>query len=160
MVSVWRYHIGKIEAKTFTIFIRVCSLFKSERLRASIKLTLHKAPVTSVMTYACPAWEFSTDAHLLKSQRCQNEAHRTTSKFPKRTSTRELHVAFKIRYVCFYYKIMQAESTSYAFMTMKMFATLEKAKPNIGNIRGLNLDTVKRTAVHMSSCLCNKCWGR
>jgi hypothetical protein len=42
------------EAKTFRTFIRIYSLFKSERLSASIKLTLNKALIRSVMTYACP----------------------------------------------------------------------------------------------------------
>jgi hypothetical protein len=50
-----------IEAKAFRTFIRLYSLFKSERLNANIKLTLHKALIRSVMTYACPAWEFAAD---------------------------------------------------------------------------------------------------
>jgi hypothetical protein len=44
-----------IEAKAFSTFIRVYSLFKSDRLSANIKLTLHKALIKSVMTYASPA---------------------------------------------------------------------------------------------------------
>jgi hypothetical protein len=55
----WRLHIQMIEAKAFRTFIRVYSLFKSERLSAKIKLTLHKALIISVMTYASPAWEFA-----------------------------------------------------------------------------------------------------
>jgi hypothetical protein len=55
-----------IEAKAFRTFIRVFSLFRSERLSATIKLTLHKALIRSVMNYACPAWEFAADTHLLK----------------------------------------------------------------------------------------------
>jgi hypothetical protein len=43
-----------IEAKAFRTFIRIYSLFKSERLNANIKLTLHKALIRSVMTYVCP----------------------------------------------------------------------------------------------------------
>jgi hypothetical protein len=46
----WRLHIEKIEAKDFRTFIRLYSLFKSERLNVNIKLTLHKALITSVMT--------------------------------------------------------------------------------------------------------------
>jgi hypothetical protein len=42
------------------------SLFKSEHFGASIRLTLHKAPIKSVMTYACPAWELTEDTYLLK----------------------------------------------------------------------------------------------
>jgi hypothetical protein len=39
----WRVHIDMIEAKTFRTFIIIYSVFKSERLSANIKLTLHKA---------------------------------------------------------------------------------------------------------------------
>jgi hypothetical protein len=38
------------ESKAFKTFIRIYSLFKSERLSANIKLTLHKAMIISVMT--------------------------------------------------------------------------------------------------------------
>jgi hypothetical protein len=49
----WRLHIEMIETKAFRTFtsIRVYSVFKSERLSADIKLTLHKALIRSVMTY-------------------------------------------------------------------------------------------------------------
>jgi hypothetical protein len=46
-----RLHTEMIEAKAFRKFIRIYSLFKSERLSANIKLTLHKALIRSVMTY-------------------------------------------------------------------------------------------------------------
>jgi hypothetical protein len=42
----WRLHIEMIEAKTF----RTHLLFKSEHLRANIKLALHKKLIISVMT--------------------------------------------------------------------------------------------------------------
>jgi hypothetical protein len=51
------------------------------------------------MTYACPAWEFAAESHLLKLQRLQNEALRTIGSFPRRTSVRDMHVAFQIPYV-------------------------------------------------------------
>jgi hypothetical protein len=38
----------------------------------NIKLTLYKAPVRSVMTHACPTWEYAENGHLLKLQRLQN----------------------------------------------------------------------------------------
>jgi hypothetical protein len=65
----WRYHIEIIEAKAFRTFIRVYSLFKSERLSVNIKLTLHKALIRSIMTDVCPTWEFAADTYLLKLQR-------------------------------------------------------------------------------------------
>jgi hypothetical protein len=54
----WRHHIERVEAKAFRTFMNTYSLFKSERLSANIKLTLYKALIRSIMTYACPAWEF------------------------------------------------------------------------------------------------------
>jgi hypothetical protein len=80
-----------IEAKAFRTFIRICSLFRSERLSANIKLTLQKALIRSVMTYACPAWEFAAECHLLKLQRLQNKVLSTIGNFPKRTSVRDMH---------------------------------------------------------------------
>jgi hypothetical protein len=51
------------------------------------------------MTYACPAWEFAADTHLLKLQRLQNKALRTTGNFPRRTPVRELHMAYQVPYI-------------------------------------------------------------
>jgi hypothetical protein len=70
-----------IEAKAFRTFIRIYFLFKSERLSADIKLTLHKALIRSVMTYACPTWEFVAESHLLKLQRLQNKVLRNIGNF-------------------------------------------------------------------------------
>jgi len=95
----WRPHIERIETKAFGTFINTYSLFKSERLSANIKLTLYKALIRSVMTYACPTWEFAADTHLLKLQRLQNRVLRSTGNYPRRTPTRVLHTAFKIPYV-------------------------------------------------------------
>jgi hypothetical protein len=50
---VWRLHIEMIEAKAFRPFIRIYSLFKSERLSANIKSSFHKALIRSLMTYVC-----------------------------------------------------------------------------------------------------------
>jgi hypothetical protein len=75
------------------------SLFKSERLSAHIKLTLHRALIRSVMTYACPTWESEAKNHLLKLQRLQNKVLHTTGIFPRHTSVRDMHVAFQIPYI-------------------------------------------------------------
>jgi hypothetical protein len=83
-----------IEAKAFRTFIRTYFLFKSEQLSANIKLTLHKALIRSVMTYASPAWEFAADTHLLKLQRLQNKALCTIGK-----PVRDLHLASQIPFV-------------------------------------------------------------
>jgi hypothetical protein len=56
------------------------------------------------MTYACPAWEFAADNHLLKLQRLQNKVLRTIVNFPRRTRVCDLHMAFKLPYIYDYIK--------------------------------------------------------
>jgi hypothetical protein len=92
-------NIEMIEAKAFGTFIRVYLLFKSERLSANIKLTLHKALIRSVMTFASPALEFAADTHLMKLQHLQNKLLGTIDNYPRRTPIRNLHLAFRIPYV-------------------------------------------------------------
>jgi hypothetical protein len=58
-------------AKALRTFIRIYSLFRSERISARTKLTLHKALIRSVITYACPVWEFEAESHPLKLQLCK-----------------------------------------------------------------------------------------
>jgi hypothetical protein len=81
-----------IEAMAFRIFIRIYVLFKIERLRTNIKLTLHKG-LMSIMTYACPVWEFEADNHL----RLQNKFLRTIGNLARRTPVRDLHVVYQLR---------------------------------------------------------------
>jgi hypothetical protein len=57
--------------KAFRTFIRLHSLFKSKCL-SIIELTIHKALIRFVMTYACPAWESVADTYLIKLQFLQN----------------------------------------------------------------------------------------
>jgi hypothetical protein len=58
----WRLCIERIEAKAFPIFTRLYSLSISERVNANIKLTILKALISSLMTCACPAWEFAAES--------------------------------------------------------------------------------------------------
>jgi hypothetical protein len=92
----WRLHIETIESKAFSTFIRIYPLFKSGRLSVNIKLTLHKALIRSVMTYACPAWELASETYQLKLQLLQNMALRTIRNLARRILVREMHVAFQI----------------------------------------------------------------
>jgi hypothetical protein len=69
---------------------------------AVFKLTLYKVLIRSVTTYACFAWEYAADVHLLKLQRLQNRVLSAPGNLDRRTPVREMHVAFKIPYVCDY----------------------------------------------------------
>jgi hypothetical protein len=51
------------------------------------------------MTYACSAWDFAADNHLLKLQRLQNTVLCTIGKFLRCTLVRDLHMAFKPPYI-------------------------------------------------------------
>jgi hypothetical protein len=82
------------EAKTFRTFIRIFSLLKSERLSTNIKVTLHKAPIRSVMTYACPVCELVADTYLLK-----NKVLQAIENFPRYTPVCDLHTASNLPYV-------------------------------------------------------------
>jgi hypothetical protein len=101
------------------------------------------------VTYACPAWEFAADNHLLKLQGVQNKVLRTIGYFPRRTPIRDLHMALKLPYIYDYTtKFASNKQKSYKIMKMLMFATFDKANTDIGNIRGLNLVAIKHTTVH------------
>jgi hypothetical protein len=94
----WRLHIEMIEAKAFRTFIRICSLFKYERLNANIKLTLRKALMRSVIICSYPASELAAGTYPLKLQGLQNTVLRTIGKFPRCTQVRDLHTAFNLPY--------------------------------------------------------------
>jgi hypothetical protein len=51
------------------------------------------------MTYAFPTWEFAADTHLMKPQRLQNRVLSIIGNLDRRTTFRDLHLAFKILYV-------------------------------------------------------------
>jgi hypothetical protein len=95
----WRLHIKMMEAKAFRTFIRISSLFKSERLKTNVKLTLREALILSVMTYTCPTWELAADTYLLKLQHMQNKALHIVGNFPRHTPVHDLHAAFNLPYV-------------------------------------------------------------
>jgi hypothetical protein len=95
----WRLYTEMIEAKAFRTFIRLYSLFRSEPLRANMNLTLHKALISSVMTYARPALEFVEDTRLMKLQCLQRKVLHTIGNLPRRTLVRDLRVAFKLPYI-------------------------------------------------------------
>jgi hypothetical protein len=82
------------DAKAFMTFIRRCSIFRSERLRAKIKVTLHKALISLVMTYACSAWD-----SVVKLQRLQNKVLYTIGNFTICTPFCDLHMVLNISYI-------------------------------------------------------------
>jgi hypothetical protein len=124
-------------------FIRIYSLFKNERLSANIKLTLHKALISSVMTYACPAWELAADIYILKLQRLQNKVLRTIGNFLRCTPVRDSHTDFNLLHAYDYIiKLCRQQAE-----------VIQNHKNDIENISGLNLAVVKLTTVHVTKLL-------
>jgi hypothetical protein len=74
-------------------------IFKSGYLNTNIKLMPYKALIRSVMTYACPTWEYDVKAHLLKLQCLQNTVLCTIGNLDRSTPVCESHMAFKTPYV-------------------------------------------------------------
>jgi hypothetical protein len=56
----------------------------------NIKLTLYKPLIRSVMTYACPTWEYATDTHLDIAASAEKS---TIGNLDRCTPVRELHTA-------------------------------------------------------------------
>jgi hypothetical protein len=51
--------VETIAAEALLTYISIYPVLKSEHLSLNTELTLYKAPITSIMTYAFPAWEFA-----------------------------------------------------------------------------------------------------
>jgi hypothetical protein len=100
------------------------------------------------MTYTCPAWEFAAGTYLLKLQRLKK------TKFSAQLEIfLDLHSAFTLPYL--YDHITKRcsagnKQTSYKIMRMNMFAAQRREKPDIQNIRGLNLAEVKLKTVQVT----------
>jgi hypothetical protein len=146
----WRHHIERTVAKVLPTYLKTYSLFKSGRLSTNIKLILYKTLIRSVMTYACPTWEYAADAHRFKLQCLQNRVLRAIRNLDRCTPVRELHVAFKIPYV--HKCITKLCRTQAEVILNHLYVVLGNEEPCIGNIRGLNLTENRRTTVQLTNC--------
>jgi hypothetical protein len=81
------------------MYVRTYSLFKSGHLSTNIKLTLYKALIRSVMTYACPTREYAADAHLLKLHCLQNRVLHATANLLRCIIACKLHMVFQTPYM-------------------------------------------------------------
>jgi hypothetical protein len=60
----WRIHAGNTATKALQTFRSIHPLLKSGRVSVNKELTLYRALISSIMTYACHRWEFAADSHL------------------------------------------------------------------------------------------------
>jgi hypothetical protein len=61
----WKLHTETVATKALCIFLSIYPILKSERLSVGAKLIIYKELIRSMLTYACPAWEFAADGYLL-----------------------------------------------------------------------------------------------
>jgi hypothetical protein len=112
-------------------------------------MTLHKVDIRSAMTYACPAWEFAAETHLLKLKCLHNRVLRTIGNLPRHTSVRDMHIAFQVLYVYDYITKLCRRQTKIV-QNHENAHNIGKAKPHVENIRGLSLAAVTCTTVRVS----------
>jgi hypothetical protein len=62
-------------------------------------LTLHKALIRAIRTFAWPAWEFAADKYLLQVQGLQDKFLRAIGNFHRHTPDCDTHMAFKFSYI-------------------------------------------------------------
>jgi hypothetical protein len=87
----------------------------------------------------------------MKLQRLQNKVLRNIGNLPRRTPVLDLHLVFKISYAYDYTTNYAGNKQKSYKIMMRMFAILDKAKPDMESIRGLNLATVKHMTVQVNT---------
>jgi hypothetical protein len=100
------------------------------------------------MTYACSAWEFVADTHLLKLQRLQNKVLRTTGKFPRCAPVREVHMAFQVPYIHDYITKLCRQQAE-VIQNHENANVRDIGKGEDRHRKYLNLAAVKRTTVQV-----------
>jgi hypothetical protein len=104
-----------------------------------------------VLTYACPAWEFAADTHMLKLQRLQNRVLRTIGNFPWPTPVRELHKAFSIPYVYDYMtKLSRQQAEDIQNHENENVRNAGQGEARHRKYKRLNLAAVMRTTVQVT----------
>jgi hypothetical protein len=139
------------EVKTFRTFIRIYSLFKSERVSINIKPNPHKALIRSEMMYTCAAWHLAAGTYLLKLQRLQNNVLRAAGNFQRCIPIRDLHTAFNVPHVYDYitkFCIQQAEDIqNHKNEHVRQYRT---RRSQTENVRRLSLAVVNLTTVQVT----------
>jgi hypothetical protein len=97
------------------------------------------------MTFACPAWEFAAESHLLK-------VLRTIGNFPRRTPVRDMRVAFQIPYLYDYItKSCRQQAEVILNHENENVRYIGQGEAHTENIRGSNLAAVMCTTIQVSN---------
>jgi hypothetical protein len=127
----------------------ICYIQK--RLNANITLMVYRALIRSIMTYACPTWEFAADIYLMKLQRLENRVLRAISNLYRCTPVRDFHLVFKIPYGYDYIaKLCRRQAEVIRNHENPNVRAIGQGEARHRNIRCLNLAAVKSTTVQVS----------
>jgi hypothetical protein len=144
-----KLHIETIAAKASRMRTSIYPLLKSEGLSVGTELTLYKALIRSILTYSCPAWEFTADSYLLQLQRLQNKVLRTIGNLPRHTPTRDLHM-FKIPYSNDFVTKLCREQATVILNHENVILLLAKVRHVIESIKDSYLVAIRHTIDKLS----------
>jgi hypothetical protein len=103
------------------------------------------------MTCACPAAELAADTYILKLQRLQNNALRTTGIFPRYIPIRDLNMAFNLPYIYDYItKLCRRQAEVVQNQENEHVRSIGQGEADTENIIGLDLAVVKLTTVQVT----------
>jgi hypothetical protein len=89
----------------------------------------------------------------MKLQRPQSRVLRTVGNLDRRTPVRDLHLAFKIPYVCDYVtKLCRRQAEVILNHENPNYMQLDKDKAGLGSTKGFNLAAVRPTTVQVFDC--------
>jgi hypothetical protein len=93
----------------------------------------------------------AADGHLLKLQRLQNKILRTNGNFSRRTSVRDLHMAFELPFIYDYVTKLWRQQSEIIQNNKKRKCSHRWTRRNadIGYIKDLNLAAVKHSTVQI-----------
>jgi hypothetical protein len=124
------------------------SLFPIQKwaIKRYINSTFLKALISSVITYACPAWELQPTSIHWNCPVCK----RTFSTHKLHTISRFAYALQSIVYEWLYKTIMQNKHKSHKIMKILIFGICDKAKRNTENLRSSNLMAVRIISVQVA----------
>lgn len=89
---LFRKHIDSLRAKAYAQLRNIFPLLNStSKLNIRTSLTIYKALVRSIITYASPVWGHASKTHMSKLQKLQNRVLYTVTKLPRVTPIWTLH---------------------------------------------------------------------
>ena len=132
------HHINLITHRAIGALIKLFPLLsRNSQLSLHNKLLLYKMIIRPSMTYASPAWHFTSDSNIKSLQVVQNKFLRIIGDFPRRTKIENIHKALTIEPISSY--ILKT--------TNKFFSSSQTNKNPIISSIGADLVTGKHKTI-------------